>query len=250
MQAGDVLVSEPLANRLGIQRPGKGIDLNTPQGWKSFRVIGIYYDYSSSEGTLLMALDPYRRIWNDPTITAVGLRLAPGGDPVAVTRDLEERLNGSHQLLIRANRTLREDVLMVFDRTFAITVALRLLATLVAFIGVLSALFLLQIEKQREVGILRALGLTTAQLRRMVFVETGLMGLVAGLLAIPTGYALSLILVYVINRRSFGWTLQLTVTPGALAQGILVALAAALIAGIYPALRLSRMQAAEAIRYE
>jgi putative ABC transport system permease protein len=84
----------------------------------------------------------------------------------------------------------------------------------------------------------------------MVFLETGLMGLTAGLLAIPTGYALSLILVYVINRRSFGWTLQLAVEPSALIQGVVVALAAAILAGIYPALRLSRIPAAEAIRYE
>ena len=224
--------------------------MDTPQGWRDFRVMGIYYDYTSSEGTLLMALGPYRAIWADEAITAIGLRLKAGQDADKVVRDLQDGLSQDQQLLIRANSTLRRDVLMVFDRTFAITVALRLLATVVAFIGVLSALFLLQLEKQREVGILRALGLTGSQLRRMVFLETGLMGLTAGLLAIPTGYALSLILVYVINRRSFGWTLQLAVEPSALIQGVLVALAAAILAGIYPALRLSRIPAAEAIRYE
>ena len=250
MQSGEVLLSEPLANRLGIRKPGEVIELDTPQGWREFRVMGIYYDYTSSEGTLLMALDPYRAIWADEAITAIGLRLQAGQDADQVVRDLQDGLSQDQQLLIRANSTLRRDVLMVFDRTFAITVALRLLATVVAFIGVLSALFLLQLEKQREVGILRALGLTGRQLRRMVFLETGLMGLTAGLLAIPTGYALSLILVYVINRRSFGWTLQLAVEPSALIQGVLVALAAATLAGIYPALRLSRIPAAEAIRYE
>ena len=76
------------------------------------------------------------------------------------------------------------------------------------------------------------------------------MGLVAGLLAVPTGYALALILIYVINQRSFGWTLQLRCPSRRLAQGVLVALVAALLAGIYPALRMSRMAAAEAIRYE
>jgi putative ABC transport system permease protein len=84
----------------------------------------------------------------------------------------------------------------------------------------------------------------------MIFLETGLMGLVAGLLAIPTGYALSLILVYVINRRSFGWTLQMLVEPSVLLQGVLIALVAALLAAIYPAIRLSRIPAAEEIRYE
>jgi putative ABC transport system permease protein len=129
-----------------------------------------------------------------------------------VARGLQDRLAGQQQLLDPPNQALRQDVLEVFDRTFAITVALRLLATGVAFIGVLNALLLLQLEKQREVGILRALGLTGRQLWRLVMVETGLMGLTAGLLAMPTGYVLALILVYIINRRSFGWTLQMLVT--------------------------------------
>ena len=84
----------------------------------------------------------------------------------------------------------------------------------------------------------------------MVLIETGLMGSGRRAAGHADRLRSRLILVYVINRRSFGWTLQLTVILAALAQGILVALAAALMAGIYPALRMSRMQAAEAIRYE
>ena len=248
--AGEVVVSEPLANRLGIQKPGDTIQLSTPQGWRDFHVLGIYYDYASSEGTVLMALPYYRQVWDDLAVTAIGLRLQPGQNADQVVHALQDHFSQGQKLLVRANSTLRQDVLQIFDRTFAITVALRLLATLVAFAGVLNALFLLELEKQREVGILRALGLTGAQLRQMVFLETGLMGLVAGLLAIPTGYALSLILVYVINRRSFGWTLQMMVDPWVLVQGILLALVAAMLAGIYPALRLSRRPAAEEIRYE
>ena len=78
--------------------------------------------------------------------------------------------------------------------------------------------------------------------------ETGLMGLAAGILAIPTGYALSLILVYVINRRSFGWTLQLSTQPAAFVQAVLIAVLAALLAGIYPAWRMSKKAAGEVIR--
>ncbi len=250
LEAGGVLLSEPLAYRLGMTEPGKEIELETPAGWRSFRVIGVYYDYASSEGLILMGMDVYRRLWADEAVTAVGLRLEPGQDADAVTRAMQDGLGNGQAMLIRPNKNLRADVLEVFDRTFAITVALRVLATVVAFIGVLSALLLLQLEKQREIGILRALGLTGGQLRKMVLVETGMMGLMAGLLAVPVGYALAMILIYVINRRSFGWTLQASVSIEALAQGVLVALVAALLAGIYPALRMSRMAAAEAIRYE
>ena len=241
MQSGGVLISEPLANRLGMKQAGGEIRLYTPRGWQAFPVIGIFYDYASSEGTVMMALETYRSLWQDTALTALALRLEPGASGDQVTRALQDRLAGQQQLLIRPNQELRRDVLDVFDRTFAITVALRLLATVVAFIGVLNALLLLQLEKQREVGILRALGLTGQQLWRLVMIETGLMGLAAGLLAIPTGYALAVILVYIINRRSFGWTLQMSVQPETFFQALAVALVAALLAGVYPALKMSRL---------
>ncbi len=198
-----------------------------------------------------MSLDTYRHFWNDPAITAIALRLAPGVDVDKTVRELQAALlPGGQQLLIRPNQALRRDVLTVFDRTFAITGALQLLATIVAFIGVLSALLSLELDRQRELGILRSIGLTVRQLWGLILIETGLLGTVAGLLALPTGYALALILVYIINRRSFGWTLQMQIQPEPFVQALIVAILAALLAGLYPALRIGRMLAAEAIRFE
>lgn len=250
MESGSILISEPLANRLKIKAAGQTLILDTPAGTRAFPIIGIYYDYTSSEGAVLMSLKTYRQTWQDDAVTALGLRLAEEVDADRMTQELQDGLATSQTLLIRANKTLSSDVLKVFDRTFAITVSLRILATVVAFIGVLNALLLLQMEKQRESGILRAIGMTGRQLWKLVMVETGLMGLTAGLLAIPTGYALALILIYVINRRSFGWTLQMVSQPEQFAQAVLVAVSAALLAGVIPAVKLSRMSAAEAIRNE
>jgi putative ABC transport system permease protein len=153
-------------------------------------------------------------------------------------------------LLVRPNRELRNEVLEVFDRTFAITGALQLLATLVAFIGVLSALLSLELERQRELGILRAVGMTVRQLWSLILLETGLLGSVAGLLAIPTGYILAIILVYIINRRSFGWTLQLELDWLPFLEAFVVAVLAALLAGLYPAYRMGKMITSEALRSE
>ena len=250
MQQGAVLVSEPLANRLGLPRQGGVVTLNTDQGPQEFPVIGIYYDYASTQGTVLMNLDTYRSLWQDSSITAVDLRLSTGADPDQVASGLQASLAPVQSLLVRPNRALRQDVLVVFDRTFAITGALQLLATIVAFIGVLSALLSLELERQRELGILRAVGLSVRQLWGLIMLETGLMGAVAGLLAMPTGYVLALILVYIINRRSFGWTLQMQVLPGPFVQALAVAVIAALLAGIYPAWRMSRKTEADAMRFE
>ncbi|MEW5871703.1 MAG: ABC transporter permease [Chloroflexota bacterium] len=250
MLAGAVLVSEPFANRLGLPRHGGSVALYTEQGLQSFQVAGVYYDYASTQGTVLMALPVYRRLWDDDEITAIALRLQPGAQVDQVSSNLQTALAPLQRLLVRPNQALRQEVLVVFDRTFAITSALQLLATVVAFIGVLSALLSLELERQRELGILRSLGMTVRQVWALILLETGLMGGVAGLLAMPTGYTLALILVYIINRRSFGWTLQMQVLPDPFIQALLVAVLAALLAGLYPAWRMGKMLASEALRSE
>jgi len=124
------------------------------------------------------------------------------------------------------------------------------LATIVAFIGVLSALMSLQLERSRELGVLRATGMSVGQMWRLTFLETGLMGATAGLLAMPVGWVLAWILIHVINLRSFGWTMEMILSPGFFIQAFAVALAAALLAGIYPAVRLGKMDISRAIRQE
>jgi putative ABC transport system permease protein len=251
MQNGAVIVSEPFANRHNLPKHGGKVTLFTQTGALEFPVAGIYYDYASTQGTITMDLETYRKHWKDRGVTAAALYLAPRMDVDQTARQVQTAISDLGQrLLVRPNAELRQDVLEVFDRTFAITGALQLLATVVAFIGVLSALLSLELERQRELGILRAVGLTVRQLWGLVLLETGLMGTVSGLLAMPTGFVLALILVYIINRRSFGWTLQMQILPDPFFLALVVAVAAALLAGIYPALRMGRMLAAEAIRYE
>jgi putative ABC transport system permease protein len=153
-------------------------------------------------------------------------------------------------VIIRSNRALRDASLEIFDRTFAITAVLRLLIVTVAFVGVLSALMALQLERGREHGVLRVLGLTPGQVWGVVTAQTTLIGAVAGLLAVPVGIMLAAVLVFVINRRSFGWTMPLDVAPLMLAQGLLLAVAAALLAGLYPAWKMATASAADALRDE
>lgn len=250
MQQGAVIISEPFANRRELPLQGATIDLFVGGELRTFPVVGVFYSYGSPEGFIMMALPVYQDLFNDDAISAVSLTVAPGIDPRETTADLQDALIPLQQLFIRDNLSLRTEALLVFDRTFAITGAMQILATVVAFIGVLSALLALQLEKQRELGIMRAVGLTRRQLWGLTLLETGLMGIVAGLLAMPTGFALSLILVFIINKRSFGWTLQLQNDPAPFIAALLIAVVAALLAGIYPARRLGQMAAADAIRFE
>ena len=180
-------------------------------------------------------------VFDDPFISSLGIFTDAAANTDAVIAELRAQL-ADYDLLVQDNASLRAGALEVFDRSFAITVALRLLTTLVAFIGILSALMALQLEHVREYGVMRATGMTARQLTGFTMIQTGLMGLVAGLLALPIGVVMSLVLIYVINLRSFGWTMQLTLQPSLFGEALLVALLASLLAGLYPALRLGRLQ--------
>jgi putative ABC transport system permease protein len=246
---GAVLVSEPFAYRRRL-RAGERLTLITDRGPREFPIVGVYYDYGSSEGVVLMSRMTYERFWTDRAVSSLGLRAAAGIAVDDLVNTLRRDVGPEHDLLIRSNRALREASLAVFDRTFAITAVLRYLAMLVAFIGVLSALTALALERGRELGVLRAQGLTSGEVWRLVTAQTSLMGIVAGLLALPVGVLLALVLVFVINQRSFGWTLHLALAPGVLAQALILAVGAAVLAGLYPAYRITRASLPEALRGE
>lgn len=245
-----VLITEPYLRKEGISIPPGPIQLMTPAGSREFPVVGVYYDYTSDQGQVQIGLEPYRQLWEDEAISTMGLFLEPGFSADEVMEGMREKLNGRQDVLIQSNEGLREGALTIFERTFAITAALRLLAIVVAFIGILSALMSLQLERGRELGVLRATGMTVSQLRRLTLLETSLMGAIAGLLALPTGYLLAWILIFVINVRSFGWTLQMQLSADYFWQAFLISIGAALLAGLYPAWRSERMVIATAVRQE
>ena len=244
-----VVVSEPYANRHGA-RTGAAVRLRTDRGERDFRVAGVFYDYGSSAGVIVMSRRTYDRFWDDRRVTSLGIELAPGADAGAVMAALRERAAGIQDVVVRGNRALREASLLIFDRTFAITGVLRTLTLAVAFIGMLAALMALGLERAREIGVLRTLGLTPRQVWVLVTAQTGLMGLLAGVLAVPGGLLLAWVLVFVVNRRSFGWTMPIELSPAILLQGVALSVLAALLAGLYPAWKMATSLPAEAVRDE
>jgi putative ABC transport system permease protein len=252
LDRGAVIVSEPFAyrRRVGV---GGSVRLRTEGGEVAFPIAGIFYDYGSSAGVVMMSRATYDRHWTDRAVSSLALYAKPGIDIPELITALRARAAAGPsgtEVLIRSNRALREASLVIFDRTFAVTRVLRFLIVVVAFVGVLSALMALELERMREMGLARALGLTPGQVWGVVTAQTGLVGLVAGLLAMPVGVLLAGVLVFVINRRSFGWTMPIDVRPGILLQGLLLAVAAAALAGVYPAARMARASPAEALHDE
>ncbi|HSW30133.1 MAG TPA: FtsX-like permease family protein [Longimicrobiales bacterium] len=248
-RGGAVLVSEPFAYRRGVA-VGDSLSLPAARGDRRYAVAGVFTDYASDQGVVMMARGAYDAAWDDGGITSLGLFLRDGADADAVVEELTARVPEGQTVMVRTNATLRDGSLEVFDRTFQVTAVLRLVAFAVAFVGVLSAFMALELERAREFGVLRANGLTPGQLWRLVTTQTGLMGLVAGVLAVPMGLVLAWVMIYVVNKRSFGWTLRMEVHPDVLLQAVALALAGAVLAGLYPAWRMSRTSPAAALRGE
>ena len=244
-----IIVSEPLAYRVGIQA-GDTVQLSTPAGSYEVQVAGIHYDYSSEQGVLFLDRELYRRLWRDDQVTAISLHARTGVDTDVLRRAVRSALGPDSRARVVSNLELRQRSLEVFERTFAVTGVLRTLEVMVAFVGVLSALMALQLERTRELGVLRACGLTPGQLWQLVTQQTGLMGLAAGLLSLPVGILMAAIMIFIINRRSFGWSLEMEISPVSLVQAVLVAGFSALLAGAYPAWKMASTSPAESLREE
>jgi putative ABC transport system permease protein len=245
-----VLISEPYAYHHGLG-PGDRLSLFTTSGWQEFEIGAVFRDYGTDSGMLVLSRRAYAELWADPGVSTLGLVLA-GDTPLShgVTRVREVAGRYDSAIRVQANRSIREHSMEVFDRTFVITRVLRLLALVVAFVGVLSALMALQLERARDYAILRATGVTRGQLLTLVLLQTSTIGLAAGLLAIPLGWIMGDLLIKVVNLRSFGWTIDSTVPGSALLMGVMLAWGAALLAGLYPALKVTRSEPAAALREE
>ncbi len=229
---------------------GDALELPTDRGLRRFPIAGIFLDYGSEHGRILLHRSGYERYWQEPTVGSTAVFAAPGESLATLRERLQDRLGPIQPLLIRSNRDIQGFTLEIFDRTFTITNVLRLLAILVAVVGVLSALLALQLERAREFAVLRAIGMTAGEIGGLVSLQTGFMGAAAGLLALPTGVLLAAVLIFVINRRAFGWTLPFQVDPLLLVETLALALVAALLAGLYPIWRMARARPADALRTE
>jgi putative ABC transport system permease protein len=243
-----VLVSEPFANKHRL-RAGDSITLPLGDKVASFRVADIYYDYSSERGSILMDRNVMLRYLPDPAASNLAIYVDQDARIENVRAEIESAAAG-HRVLMFTNRDLRGEALRIFDRTFAITYALEAIAVLVAVMGVAGALLALVIDRRRELGLLRFLGAASGQIRKLIVIEAGLIGLLANFAGIALGFALSLILIFVINKQSFGWTIRFHWPVPVLLGALTMVYAATVLASLYPARVAVRLNPVEVVHEE
>lgn len=244
-----VIVSEVLAGRLGLA-VGSHIDVKTSSGQQAFPVKGIFYDYSTDGGKVVMDEDLFRRYWGESNATVFAVYLKAGQALPVVRREIEQVLKNDVPIVTISNGELKTEILEIFDRTFRVTYVLELIALSVAVLGIINTLMTAITERRRELATLRSLGMSRPQIQGLIFWESCYVaGLGAGL-GILVGLALSVLLINVINKQSFGWTIQFTLPFETLGMAVLVALLAAFLGAWGPARWASRQVIAEDLRYE
>ncbi len=243
-----VIVSEPFTYKHHV-RAGDSIALSLGAAQATFRIADVYYDYSSERGNIVMSRSTMLRYLPDPTPSNLAVYVAPATQVETVRVEIEQAAAG-HRVLMFSNRDLCAEAIRIFDRTFAITYALEAVAVIVAVMGIAGALLALVIDRRRELGLLRFLGAATGQVRKLILVEAGLLGLLANLAGLALGFTLSLILIYVINKQSFGWTIRFHWPVEVLFGALTVVYGATVLAGLYPAQVAVRLNPLEVVHEE
>jgi putative ABC transport system permease protein len=252
-ETGGVLLSEVLANRLGLHVGGT-VTIMTPKGPQSVPIEGIFYDYATDGGKMVMDRTFYRQFWDDDRVTVFALYLAPDADSEQVRQSVVRGLTTGQEHLtpptIIRNKELRQEILNIFDRTFVLTYVLEAIAVLVAVLGIVNTLVTAVLERRRELATLQAIGASTNQVERLVLWEAVYLGMIGAVLGVVGGLALAWVLIAVINKQSFGWTIRMTIPGVVLFQAVLLAIVAAWIAGYFPARWAARQAVVDGLREE
>jgi putative ABC transport system permease protein len=249
-QSGEcVAISESFANRFAVQ-PTEKLSLPTPAGIKEFTVCGIYRDFARDRGTILMPRALFERNWQEKQVHSLALKLRNSELADTVVAAFRERFGRQGQFAVYDNAALRQRVFEIFDETFAVTSTLRAIAIIVAVAGVLFSLSALVIEREREIGVLRAMGASRPQVLGIFLTEAALIGFTSALSGLASGGALAMVLTWIINKAFFGWTIELHYPAEQLLTTPLWIVAVAFLAALFPAWRAAQIPPASAVRFE
>lgn len=237
------IMSESLSRKTGM-KVGDSVAIPTPRGEAEFRIAGIYYEYSSEQGYVIVDRDVYLELFEDPWLDTLSVFLADGADAQAVRTSINEvaaRDPAAPPLDIRSSGDIRKTAIAAFDRTFAVTHALKIIAIVVAVLGVVATLLAQIMDRRREIATLRHLGATRGSVARIIMLEAGLIAVAGIILGTAAGLVLAWVLTRHIMLQSFGWSIDFSVPPGEIGSSVAIVLVATLLAGFLPAREAGRV---------
>jgi putative ABC transport system permease protein len=240
-----VLVSQNFAAHFGAQ-VGAVLELETPSGRTAFKVLGTVVDYGSPEGTLYLARAVYKRLWKDPLVTAFAVEVAAGFTVTQVRDAIEARL-GPRGLIATMNSELRGQFDEMMDESFGYTKAIEIAALGIGLLALLSALLVSLLARVRELGMLRAIGMSRAQLARMIVWEAVLLGVFGGVAAVVLGVYIARLWVVSTLASSLGWFVHVHVPWASVATTLGTGLGVGVVVGLLCAQRVAALEIREAL---
>jgi putative ABC transport system permease protein len=247
--ANHVLVNESFASHYR-KRVGDTVLLRSPSGTLPFTIEGIFYDYSTDSGLVLLDCLRYADLWKDPKVYSLALYLKNPSEASQMKAQLQQQFGQESRLAIFSNQDLRSEVMRIFDQTFAITWSLRAIAIAVATIGVFLTLTTLISERSREISIMRSLGMSGRSILTMVTIEGCFLGFMGWIMGCIGGLGLAWLLAFVINKAYFGWTIQWHLDISIFFSALALALLSSLLAGILSGIRAIKMPIITGLKHE
>jgi putative ABC transport system permease protein len=244
-----VILSESFQSKFGKGANGS-IELATPSGRIAFKVLGVYVDYSSDIGSVLIDRALYKKYWQDDLVDAFDLWLEAGADQQAVIQEIKQRYGEAYQLFISTHGELRNTVVNIMEQSFVVNYAVEIVAVVVAIFSVINTLLASILDRTREIGVLRAIGATQAQVRRSVVLEAGWMGVLGGMLGLLAGTIMSYHHVVYNTKVLTGWTFQFYYPYGVAVVSVIASAVLCLLAGYGPSKRAAATPIVSAIGYE
>ncbi len=248
-EGAGVIVSESFKSRFK-KGAGDAIELVTPSGLRVFPVLGVYVDYSSDSGSVLIDRALYKQFWGDDLVDAFDLWLEPGANEQRVIDAVKSGYGEQYQLFVSTHRELRDEVVDIMEQSFQVNYAVLIVAVVVALLSVINTLLASVLDRRREIGVLRAIGATEGQIKTMIVAEAGWMGLIGGLLGVISGTVISYHHVVYNTKVLTGWTFQYYYPYGEASVCVILAVVLCLLAAYFPAREAASTNVVAAVGYE
>ncbi|MBI2711557.1 MAG: ABC transporter permease [Bdellovibrio sp.] len=232
------------------KKTGDSIELDSPTGRHAFRIVGVMEDFASDVGVLYLNRRQYREIWKDPLVNSFGVQLASGYTQEQVRANIDQRLGRTRNLVVTSNSELRKEMNDLVDRSFRNTRAIQAAALLVGLLGLLNTMLISVMERMREIGMLRAIGMSRRQISAMIIQETLFQGALGAATAVLLGSWLSYIWITYSLSNILGWIIDFYFPWGSIFSTVLIGILVALVASFFPARRAAGLEIAEALEYE
>lgn len=245
----EVTVNEIVANRLGL-KPGDALVLPTPGGPRRFIAATIIVSYASDSGVIFLDMPIYEKYWNDHVADMFSVYVNPGTDVASVRDTIRNRFQDTRKMFVLPALEFREEIKKLLNRSVVMNDAVNVLTLLIAGFGIIVTLLASVLERTREIGILRSIGMKRSQVSRVVLIESALIGVAGGLLGAAAGVVTGWINLEGFFRIDFGSSMAYHVHYPSIASALLLSVGISMLAGVYPAWRAAKINIVESLTYE